>query len=164
MAKRQKSGVVKHPLTLIILLVLAGCELMPRWGQDDLDSARVAYNEVARYVNMVDSCSAPEIVKSQDAIVRLEAIVHRNQDTRLRDNYAISAITERDASETFKKTYPWMFDSKFMLADRLRAQGCELKARAIYQQIADNYPGAPFSGYRDRAVLALTGSKKLSSI
>jgi len=150
--------VVKHPLsTLIVLLTLAGCELMPRWGQDDLESARVAHNEAARYVNMVDGCSAPEIVKAQDAIVRLEAIVHRNQDTRLSDSYAISPVTERDTRKTFEETYPWMFDSKFMLADRLRAQGCELKARAIYQQIVDNYPGAPFSGYRDRAVLALTG-------
>jgi hypothetical protein len=150
----------KHPLrTLIIFFTLAGCELMPRWGQNDLDSARVAYNEAARYVTMVNDCSAPEIVKSQDAIVRLEAIVYRNQDPRLRDSYAIWPITEREASETFEKTYPWMFDSKFMLADRLRAQGCEFKARAIYQQIVDNYPGALFSDYRDRAILALTGSQ-----
>ena len=144
---------------LIILLALAGCELMPRWGEDDLESARVAHNEATRYVNMVDDCSGPEIVKSQDAIVRMEAIVHRNQDTRLRANYAISPITERSAHETFEETYPWMFDSKFMLADRLRAHGCELKARGIYQQIVDNYPEAVFSEYRNRAILALAGSQ-----
>jgi hypothetical protein len=132
---------------------------MPRWGEDDLESARVAHNEATRYVNMVDDCNAAEIVKSQDAIVRLEAIVHRNRDTRLRDSYAISPITERGAHETFEKTYPWMFDSKFMLADRLRARGCEVKARRIYQQIVDNYPEAVFSEYRDRAILALAGSQ-----
>jgi hypothetical protein len=151
---------VKAPMrALIILLALAGCELMPRWGQDDLESAHVDYNEAVRYVSMVDGCNAPEVVKAQDAIVRLEAIVHRNQDTRLKDSYAISPVTERDAQETFEKTYPWMFDSKFMLADRLRAHECALKARGIYQQIVDNYPGAVFSGYRNRAILALTSSQ-----
>jgi hypothetical protein len=143
----------------MILLTLAGCELMPRWGQNDLDYARVAYNEAARYARMVEGCSAPEIVKSQDAVARLEAIVYRNQDPKRSNSDAISPVTEHDASKTFEETYPWMFDSKFMLADRLRAQGCELKARAIYQQIVDNYPGALFSGYRDRAILALTGSQ-----
>jgi hypothetical protein len=152
--------VVKVPVrALMILLALSGCELMPRWGQDDLESARVAHNEATRFVSMVGDCSAPEIVKSQDAIVRLEAIVHRNQETRLRDSYAISPITERGAHETFEKTYPWMFDSKFMLADQLRANGCELKARGIYQQIVDNYPEAVFSDYRERAILALAGSQ-----
>jgi hypothetical protein len=131
---------------------------MPRWGQDDLESARVDYNEAVRYVSTVDGCNAPQIVKAQDAIVRLEAIVHRNQVARPRDSYAISPIPERGAHETFEITYPWMFDSKFMLADRLRAQGCELKARRIYQQVVDNYPEAVFSEYRNRAILAIAGS------
>jgi hypothetical protein len=148
--------VVKQLLrTLIILLTLAGCELMPRWGQNDLDYARVAYNDAARYARMVNGCGAPETVKSQDAVARLEAIVYRNQDPKRSNSDVIAPVTERDASKTFRETYPLMFDSKFMLADRLRDQGCELEARAIYQQIVDNYPGALFSGYRDRANLAL---------
>ena len=64
-------------------------------------------------------------------------------------------MTEHEAREIFETTYPWMFDSKFMLADRLRSEGCEVKARVIYQQIADTYPGAAFAKYRDRAASAL---------
>jgi hypothetical protein len=142
--------------TLFILLPLAGCESMPGWGQGDLESAQVAYKEALRYVSMIDGCNAPEIAKSRDAIVRLEAIVYRNQGTRWDDIYATSPISERDPSKTFEITYPWMFDSKFMLADRLRTQGCEVKARTIYQQIADSYPAPLFSSYRDRASRALS--------
>lgn len=149
---------VNHPIgNLMILLVLAGCGSMQRWSQDDLQSASVAHNEAARYANMVDDCDAPEIVKSQDAIVRMEAIMLRNQEPRPINHYAIPPVTEHEARETFETTYPWMFDSKFMLADRLRAEGCEVKARVIYQQIADTYPGAVFAKYRDRAASALSG-------
>jgi hypothetical protein len=149
---------VNHPIgNLMILLVLAGCGSMQRWGQDELQSASVAHNEAARYANMVDDCDAPEIVKSQDAIVRMEAIMLRNQESRPTNHYAIPPVTEHEARETFETTYPWMFDSKFMLADRLRAEGCEVKARVIYQQIADTYPGAVFAKYRDRAASALSG-------
>jgi len=150
-----------HPLrTLFILMALAGCELMPGRGQNELESAQVAYNDAVRYVSMIDGCNAPEIAKSRDAIVRLEAIMYRNQDTRRNIVYAISPISERNSSETFEKTYPWMFDSKFMLADRLRAQGCEVKARIIYQQIADSYPAPLFSVYRDQASRALSGLER----
>ena len=149
---------VNHPIgSLMILLVLAGCGSMQRWSQDDLQSASVAHNEAARYANMVDDCDAPEIVKSQDAIVRMEAIMLRNQEPRPINHYAIPPVPEHEARETFETTYPWMFDSKFMLADRLRAEGCEVKARVIYQQIADTYPGAVFAKYRDRAASALSG-------
>ena len=65
---------MNHPLgNLMILLVLAGCGSMQRWSQNDLQSASVAHSEAIRYANMVDDCEAPEIAKSQDAIVRMEA-------------------------------------------------------------------------------------------
>jgi hypothetical protein len=89
----------------------------------------------------------------------MEAIVLRNQEPRLINHYAVPPVTKHEARETFETTYPWMFDSKFMLADRLRDHGCALKARATYQHIVDTYPDAVFSGYRDRAILALVGSK-----
>ena len=150
---------MNHPLgNLMILLVLAGCGSMQRWSQNDLQSASVAHSEAIRYANMVDDCEAPEIAKSQDAIVRMEAIVLRNQGPRPINDYAIPPVTEDEARETFATTHPWMFDSKFMLADRLRAEGCEVKARVIYQQIADTYPGAVFAKYRDRAASALSGA------
>ena len=150
---------VNHPLgNLMILLVLAGCGSMQRWSQDDLRFASVAHDEATRYAIMVDGCDGPEIVKSQDAIVRMEAIVLRNQEPRPINDYAIPPVTEHEAREIFETTYPWMFDSKFMLADRLRSEGCEVKARVIYQQIADTYPGAAFAKYRDRAASALSGT------
>jgi hypothetical protein len=150
---------VNHPIgNLMILLILAGCESMQRWSQDDLQFASVAHSEATRYANMVDDCEAPEIVKSQDAIVRMEAIVLRNQEPRPINDYAIPPVSEHEARQTFEATYPWMFESKFMLADRLRAKGCEVKARVIYQQIADTYPGAVFAKYRDRAASALSGT------
>ena len=149
---------VSHTIAnLMILLALAGCESMQRWSQDDVQSANVAHNEAIRYATMVDDCDAPEIVKSQDAIVRMEAIMLRNQEPRFINHYSIPPVTEHEARATFETTYPWMFDSKFMLADRLRAVGCEVKARRIYQQIADTYPGAVFAKYRDRAASALSG-------
>ena len=149
---------VSHPIAnLMILLALAGCESMQRWSQDDVQSANVAHNEAIRYATMVDDCDAPEIVKSQDAIVRMEAIMLRNQEPRSINHYSIPPVTEHEARATFETTYPWMFNSKFMLADRLRAEGCEVKARRIYQQIADTYPGAVFAKYRDRAASALSG-------
>jgi hypothetical protein len=150
---------VNHPIGyLMILLILAGCGSSQRWSQDDIQSASVAYKEVTRYANMVRDCDAPEIKKSEDAIVRMEAIMLRNQVPRPINHYAIPPVTEHAALETFETTYPLMFDSKFMLADRLRTEGCGVKARLIYQQIADTYPGAVFAKYRDRAALALSGS------
>ena len=142
----------------MILLVLAGCGSTQRWSQDELQFASVAHKEATRYANMVDECNAPEIVKSQDAIVRMEAIVLRNQVPAPINHYAIPPVTEHGALETFEATYPWMFESKFMLADRLRTEGCEVKARLIYQQIADTYSGPVFAKYRDRAALALSGA------
>jgi hypothetical protein len=150
---------VNHAIgSLMIVLILAGCGSMQRWSQNELKSASVAHKEATHYANMVGDCDAPEIIKSQDAIVRMEAIMLRNQVPRPINHYAIPPVTEHEALETFETTYPWMFDSKFMLADRLRAKGCEVKARLIYQQIADTYPGAVFAKYRDRAALALSGS------
>src|SRR5262245_29189298 len=153
------SGMVNHPIgNLMFLLILAGCGSTQRWSQDELQFASVAHEEATRYANMVDDCDAPEVIKSQDAIVRMEAIMLRNQVPRPINHYAIPPVTEDEARETFEATYPWMFDSKFMLADRLRTEGCEVKARLIYQQIADTYPGAVFAKYRDRAASALSGS------
>ena len=150
---------VKHPVgNLMILLVVAGCGLMPGWSEDDLQAAGVAHEEAARYANMVDDCDALEIIKSEDAIMRMEAIMLRNQEPRPFKQYEIPPVTEDEARETFETTYPWMFESKFMLADRLRVKGCEVKARLIYQQIADAYPGAVFATYRDRAASALSGT------
>ncbi len=142
----------------MILLVLAGCGLMPGWSEDDLEAAGVAHEEATRYANMVDDCDALEIIRAQDAIARMEAIMLRNREPRPFNQYAIPPVTEGEARETFETTYPWMFESKFMLADRLRVKGCEVKARRIYQQIADSYPEVVFAAYRDRAASALSGA------
>ena len=43
------SGIVKHPLrTLIVLSALTSCELMPRWGQDDRESAQSMQTALTR--------------------------------------------------------------------------------------------------------------------
>jgi hypothetical protein len=145
-----------HLRILPALLVIAGCT---SWGQDDLESARVAHDEAVRYAELLDDCGTPVVVKSQDAIMRLEAIVYRNQETRWHKIDADPPVTEPDPTKVFEETYPWMFDSKFQLADRLHAEGCEYKARVIYQQIADDYPEALFSSYRERAISALSGAQ-----
>jgi hypothetical protein len=95
-------------------LVLAGCGSTQRWSQDELQFASVAHKEAIRYANMV---------RSQDAIVRMEAIVLRNQVPAPINHYAIPLVTGHEALETFEATYPWMFDSKFMLADRCVPKG-----------------------------------------
>ena len=149
----------KHKTSFSVLPVILAVTGCASWGQDDLESARVAHNEAIRYATMMDDCGAPAIAKSQDAIMRLEAIVYRNEQTRWKEIAASSPVAKHDSVKTFEETYPLMFDAKFLLADRLRAENCENKARSIYQQIMANYPEAVFSKYRERASLALSGAQ-----
>jgi len=140
-------------------LAIASCSVGPTTDQRHAEDAHRAHHNANYWIDRLDGCAGTHTETAIASVRTLEAIVMKNLDIGLSSSSAISPLSKRYALENFHDLYPMMFDTKVRLADSLAARDCKSEAAAIYQEDVNNYPGAVYSGYRDRAVLALAAQQ-----